>query len=216
MMLPSILKGIFYTEWKAAPSNSLLDSYLIHFISGFSSTLRFTKKKKDSWHFVSFFIHACIPTSSHISSLRYSNPCYDRIEPYTKSPFMATLHWYLFLRQKLNWTCLTLQFAFPLSQQQDWQDWGTDRWNVTSSLNAPLGGEFRVKGEKEKKKKESVQPKCKPYLLYMPDKDSYHPFLWKEACFLRDRFCTGEELGCVLFTDVKVPLVLVAWMPNYL
>lgn len=156
MMLPSILKDI-YTEWKAAPSNSLLDSYLIHFISGFSSTLRFTKKKKDSWHFVSFFIHACIPTSSHISSLRYSNPCYDRIEPYTKSPFMATLHWYLFLRQKLNWTCLTLQFAFPLSQQQDWQDWGTDRWNVTSSLNAPLGGKFRVKGEKKKKKNQFSQ-----------------------------------------------------------
>lgn len=70
MMLLSILKGIFCTEWKAASSNSPLDSYLIHFSSGFSSTFRFTKKG-----FLTFcqFFHPCLYShfiSHFLSSLQ--------------------------------------------------------------------------------------------------------------------------------------------------
>lgn len=70
MMLLSILKGIFYSEWKAASSNSPLDSYLIHFSSGFSSTFRFTKKG-----FLTFcqFFHPCLDShfiSHFLSSLQ--------------------------------------------------------------------------------------------------------------------------------------------------
>lgn len=85
MMLLSILKGIVYTKWKAALSNSPLDSYLIHFGSGFSSTFRFSKKG-----FLTFcqFFHPCLYShfiSHFLSSLQ--QPLLRQHKAIHKKPF---------------------------------------------------------------------------------------------------------------------------------
>lgn len=207
-MLLSILKGVLYTEWKAAPSNSLLDNYLIHFSSGFSSTFRFTKKGFLTFcqffrpwlysHFISYFL------CSLQQPLLWQDKAVHKKSFHGHFTSISIFEREIELKQHdslIHFSSLSVAGLTGLGYRQT---------HCHLQFECPTGHKFRMKGVK----KIPTQLKSKTYLMCMTYEDTYQLFF--EAWCLWDSFCTEEKRGCGLLRSVKACLAVLAWMSNYL
>lgn len=207
MMLFSILKGIFYTDWKAAPCNSPLDSCLIHFSSGFSAISRF--KKKGFLTFCQFF-HLCLYShfiSHFLSSLQQPLLWQD------KATHKKSFHGYftlvsIFEREAELKQHDSLIHFFSLSAT-GLTGLGYRQTHCHLQFGCPTGMYIQNEGSE----KIPAQADTKTYLTYTPDEDSYH-LLWRWC--LQDSLCTAEEGSCGMLRSVKAWLAVVAYMPDFL